>query len=87
MYFLLNMGIFHCYVSLPEGRWSYKFTYNWQAPTVKRLQFVLAVLQKVNDLDSRWGLNSHYFHIIMDGHQPNSRGLYTHYKDSLLKVG
>ena len=34
-----------------------------------------------------WGLNSHYFHIIGDGHQPNSRGLYTHYKDSLLKVG
>ena len=29
------------------------------------------------------GLNSHYFHIIGDGHQPNSRGLYTHYKDSL----
>ena len=26
------------------------------------------------------GLNSHYFHIIGDGHQPNSRGLYTtHY--------
>ena len=23
----------------------------------------------------------------LDGHQPNSRGLYTHYKDSLLKVG
>ena len=33
------------------------------------------------------GLNSHYFHIIGDGHQPNSRGLYTHYKDSLFKVG
>ena len=33
------------------------------------------------------GLNSHYFHIVGDGHQPNSRGLYTHYKDSLLKVG
>ena len=33
------------------------------------------------------GLNFHYFHIIGDGHQPNSRGLYTHYKDSLLKVG
>ncbi len=30
------------------------------------------------------GLNSHYFHIIGDGH-PNSRGLYTHYKDSLFK--
>ena len=28
------------------------------------------------------GLNYHYFHIIGDGHQPNSRGLYTHYKDS-----
>ena len=29
-------------------------------------------------------------YIIGDGHQPNSRGLYTHYKDSigfLLKVG
>ena len=35
----------------------------------------------------RSGLNSLYFHIIGDGHQPNSRGLYTHYKDSLLKVG
>ena len=33
------------------------------------------------------GLNSHYFRIIGDGHQPNSRGLYTHYKDSYLKVG
>ena len=29
-----------------------------------------------------YGLNSHYFHIIGDGHQPNSRGLYIHYKDS-----
>ena len=28
------------------------------------------------------GLNSHYFHIVGDGHQPNSRGLFTHYKDS-----
>ena len=29
-----------------------------------------------------------FFDIIGgDGHQPNSRGLYTHYKDSLLKVG
>ena len=33
------------------------------------------------------GLNSHYFRIIGDGHQASSRGLYTHYKDSLLKVG
>ena len=30
----------------------------------------------------RSGLNYHYFHMIGDGHQPNSRGLYTHYKDS-----
>ena len=34
-----------------------------------------------------WDLNSHYFDIIGDGHQPNNRGLYTHYKDSLLKRG
>ena len=33
------------------------------------------------------GLNSHYFHIIGDGHQPDSRGLYTHYKDSVIKGG
>ena len=34
------------------------------------------------------GLNSHYFHIIGDAYQPNSRGLYTHYyKDSYEKVG
>ena len=33
-------------------------------------------------------INSHYFHIIGDGkNQPNSRGLYTYYNDSLLKVG
>ena len=31
-------------------------------------------------------LNSHYFHIVGDGHQPNNRTLYAHYKDSLLKV-
>ena len=30
-----------------------------------------------------WGLNSHYFHIIVDGHQPNSRGLYTLMKDEM----
>ncbi len=33
------------------------------------------------------GLNSHCFPMVGDGHQPNSRGLYTHYKDSLLKIG
>ena len=27
-----------------------------------------------------------FAYIIWDGHQPNSRGVYTHYKDSLLKV-
>ena len=36
----------------------------------------------VNMFNMCQGLNSHYFHIIGDGHQPNSRGLYTHYKDS-----
>ena len=38
--------------------------------------------QKSTVLHMCQGLNSHYFHIIGDGHQPNSRGLYTHYKDS-----
>ena len=33
------------------------------------------------------GLNSHYCHITGGGHQPNSKGLYIHYKDSLSKVG
>lgn len=33
-----------------------------------------------------WGLNFHYFH-VGDGHQSNSSGLYTDYKDFLLKVG
>ena len=32
-------------------------------------------------------INSHYFHIIGDGHQLNSRGLYAHYKDSVIKGG
>ena len=35
-----------------------------------------------SDGDVCQGLNFHYFHTIGDGHQPNSRGLYTHYKDS-----
>ncbi len=34
-----------------------------------------------------WGLNSHWFCVVGDAHQPNSRVLYTHHKDSLLKVG
>ena len=41
---------------------------------------ILSPLKKKTHLCQ--GLNSHYFHIIGDGHQPNSRGLYTHYKDS-----
>ena len=32
-------------------------------------------------------INSHWFPLVGDGHKPNSSGLYTHYKDSLLKVG
>ena len=33
-------------------------------------------------LHVRSGLNSHCFPMVGDGHQPNSRGLYTHYNDS-----
>ena len=28
-----------------------------------------------------------FFRVVEDGHQPHIRGLYTSYKDSLLKVG
>ena len=33
-----------------------------------------------------WGLNSHCFPMVRDGHQPNGRVLYTHYKDFPVKV-
>ena len=33
------------------------------------------------------GLNSHYFHIIGDGHQPTSRGLYYPLKGFPIKGG
>ena len=46
-----------------------------------------AWIRQVGDTYVRSGLNSDCFHIIGDGHQPYSRGLYTHYKDSLLEVG
>ena len=42
----------------------------------------LVMIGKGVKSDMEQCLNSHYFHIIGDGHQPNSRGLYTHYKDS-----
>ena len=32
-----------------------------------------------------WGLHSHYFRIIGDGHQSNSRGLFSHCKDFPVK--
>ena len=44
--------------------------------------FGVCFLSQLNHCQMCQGLNSHYFHIIGDGHQPNSRGLYTHYKDS-----
>ena len=34
-----------------------------------------------------WVLSSHCFYVIGDSHQPNSTGVYTHYKDSLSRVG
>ena len=33
------------------------------------------------------GLNSPCFPMVWDGHQPNNRKIYTHYKDSLWQVG
>ena len=45
---------------------------------------LLVGLDKQGGSHMCWGLNS--FHIIGDGHQPNSSSLYTNYMDSLLKV-
>ena len=41
----------------------------------------LASLAEVTPKCAIGSINYHYFHIIGDGHQPNGRGLYTHYKD------
>ena len=43
---------------------------------------MLLNLEHLKDICAIGSINSHYFHITGDGHQPNGRGLYTHYKDS-----
>ena len=57
--------------------------------------FFTSRIQKldIHSQKNRWptciyvlGSNSNYIHIIEDGHQPNSRGLYTYYKDFPLQV-
>ena len=63
-----------------------KFVILWPNHLKEKGRFPKAGIQYFQPF-VRSGLNSHYFHIIGDGHQPNSRGLCTHYKDSLLKVG
>ena len=76
----LRIGLF-CF--LPNGRTSWLIngcdpitTYiHWDDPPSRSATHVPG------------SINSHYFHIIGDGHQPNSRGLYTHYKDSVIKGG
>ena len=45
--------------------------------------FILLMAEILHQfIDVPGSINSHYFHIIGDGHQPTSRGLYTHYEDS-----
>ncbi len=38
MYFLLNMGIFHCYVSLPEGNYFFSILVLWHHHPASRFQ-------------------------------------------------
>ncbi len=105
MYSLLKMGIFHCYVRLPECNRETTTQLNKAGYLLGFPGTVLKPLLGKSQLCHRqWiGLIHHlgaeqrtarvvdqlpwHFHIIGDGHQPNTRGLYTHYKDSLLKVG
>ena len=47
---------------------------NWDNPPSGR---------KIVSICAIWSTNSHN----REGHQPNSRGLYTHYKDSFIKGG
>ena len=49
---------------------------------LSRLKEVQLANSKGEGVDEAAGEESYYFHIIGDSHQPNSRGLYTHYKDS-----
>ena len=42
-------------------------------------KFVSLLLYGFQEVGCLGGLIYHYFHIIGDGHQPNSRRLYTHY--------
>ena len=72
----------------PSCRWPLAFTTTAKSSTCITTSLIHhAQPAKLGFFHVFLGLNSHYFHIIGDGHQPNSRGLYTHYKDSLLKVG
>ena len=64
------------------------FSNGLKAPTIEIVQLKIKRLEETRMSQKEMcfymcqGLNSYYFHIIGDGHQPNSRGLYTHYKDS-----
>ena len=62
---------------------SYNNYMNWR-PTCWRVSVDEANTPEVENMCEFWSINSHYFHIIGDKLiNPNSRGLYTHCKDSL----
>ena len=76
---LHNMTFYHLILLLPFHR------FHGTTDTKRRACSHIPTLHR--DKHMCQGLNSHYLHIIEDGHQPNSRGLYTHYMDSLIKGG
>ena len=77
----ISINFFSIYIYMRQGT-----NISPNHPVLLMDDFPFGKVGRVSVLESTlyicWGLNSHYFHIIGDGHQlhqPNSRGLYTHY--------
>ena len=76
----------NAYLALTLSRRRWHMARCWHASSLQKNLASRCFFERVDVCEDIFymcqGLNSHYFHIIGDGHQPNSRGLYTHYKDS-----
>ena len=69
MYFLLNMGIFHCYVSVPEGNYFFEG---------ERTDFVLKILsnlQLFSSLGKKNNLKKSEYQEVQGGPQPVVTGV------------
>ena len=76
----------NAYLALTLSRRRWHMARCWNASSLEKNLASRCFFERVDVCEDIFymcqGLNSHYFHIIGDGHQSNSRGLYTHYKDS-----